>query len=297
MANTFLSDKTRVGCIGLGIMGLPAAKNLQRAGYTVSAYARRPESTKTLGGTVASYSSPKELGAVCDVVVINVSDTPDVEEVTLGKNGLVHGMKPGSAIIDMSTISPATTRHVAEKLAEKDITFLDAPVSGGQKGAIDGTLTIMVGGSVDMFTKAQPLLAAMGKTITHIGTSGAGQVAKACNQIIIGATIEGVAEAMVLAQKNGVDAAAVREALLGGFAGSKVLEMHAPRMLHNNFTPGFKSVLHEKDMKIALTNGGENNLSLPAAELFLQRLQALIALGGGDLDSTAIYKVITGEKP
>ncbi|MBE8158771.1 MAG: NAD(P)-dependent oxidoreductase, partial [Betaproteobacteria bacterium] len=241
------------------------------------------------------YDSPKALGEKSDAVVLNVSDTPDVEELALGENGLIRGMKAGGIVIDMSTIAPAAARRIAAKLAEKEIYFLDAPVSGGQKGAVDGTLTIMAGGEKSAFARALPLLQTMGKTITHVGESGAGQVVKACNQIIIGATVEGVAEAFVLAQKNGVNPAAARIALMGGFAASKVLESHGMRMLENNFAPGFKAVLHDKDMKIALECGAENGCPLPSAKLFADRMEKLIAQGGGELDSTAAYKIVVEE--
>ncbi len=289
--NTELSPTTTVGCIGLGIMGLPAAKNMRNAGWPLAVYARRPQTAAALADA-SVFSSPQQLAADCRVVVLNVSDTPDVEEITLGDKGLIHGLQKGAIVIDMSTIAPAAARRIAHAMAQKGAYFLDAPVSGGQQGAIDGTLTIMVGGDQAAFSQALPLLQAMGKTITHIGDSGAGQVAKACNQIIIGATIEGVAEAFALAEKNGVSPAAVRQALLGGFAASRVLENHGQRMLDGNFAPGFKTILHHKDMKIALANGGENNLSLPSAELFLSRLRDLIKCGDENLDSSAIYQVI-----
>ena len=289
-----LPDKAVVGCVGLGIMGAPAARNMRRAGYGLRLFARRRE---TLGdfADLPALESPKRLAAECDVVVVNVSDTPDVEEVVLGDNGIIAGMRPGGMVIDMSTIAPAAARRIAGWLREKDIAFLDAPVSGGQQGAIDGTLTMMVGGEEDAFARALPLLQAMAKSITRIGDSGAGQVAKMCNQIIIGATIEGVAEAMDLAQKNGANAEAIRGALLGGFAGSKVLEIHGKRMLDDNFAPGFKTALHQKDMRIALQNGEENSRPLPAAKLFSQRLQELIAQNDGELDSAAAYKIVCAE--
>ena len=294
MPKTLSAADTVVGCIGLGIMGAPAAKNMRRAGYSLRVFARRPLDTSEFSET-PPHDSPAALGESCNAAVLNVSDTPDVEEITIGERGLIHGMKPGGIVIDMSTIAPAAARNIAARLAEKEIFFLDAPVSGGQKGAIDGTLTIMCGGEEEAFTRALPLLQAMGKTITHVGASGAGQVVKACNQIIIGATIEGVSEALVLAQKNGVDAAAAREALLGGFAASKVLEIHGKRMLDDDFAPGFKTSLHAKDMAIAIANGVENGCPLPSAKLFAERLKHLVAEGGGDLDSAAAHKIVAAE--
>ena len=242
-----LAPGATIGCIGLGIMGAPAAKNMQNGGYVLRLFSRRDETANAFPN-VPRDNSPAELGKMSDAVVLNVSDTPDVESLTLGDNGLLAGMRPGGIVIDMSTIAPASARKIAAHLAKKEIYFLDAPVSGGQKGAIDGALTIMAGGNESAFARALPLLQTMGKTITHVGESGAGQVVKACNQIIIGATIEGVAEALLLAQKNNVDAAKARDALLGGFAASKVLEIHGKRMLSDDFAPGFKSSLHLKDM-------------------------------------------------
>lgn len=283
-----------IGCIGLGIMGAPVAKNFAAAGFSLRAFARNSQTLAEFGDIPAD-DSPRALAEKCDAIVLNVSDSPDVEEIALGENGILRGMRAGGIVIDMSTIAPQTARKVAAALAEKGIFFLDAPVSGGQRGAIDGTLTIMTGGDADAFRRALPLLQSAGKTITHVGDSGAGQVVKACNQIIIGATIEGVAEAMVLAQKNGVNAARAREALLGGFAASRVLEIHGKRMLDDDFAPGFKAVLHSKDMKIAIADGEANGCPLPSAKLFADRLRDLIADGGGDLDSAAAYKIVKKE--
>ena len=292
-----MSDKEKIGCIGLGVMGRPAALNLIRAGHAVSVWARRPESAKPLAEAGAKvYDSPKALAAACDVVVTNVSDSSDVEEVVLGTNGVAEGMASGGLVLDMSTISPSVARKVAAALEKRGVDFLDAPVSGGEKGAIDGALTFMVGGKESAFNRARPMMEAMGKTITRIGESGAGQVAKACNQIIIGATIEGVAEALRLARENGADPAKVREALMGGFASSKVLEVHAKRMLTGDYAPGFKTKLHLKDMNIALENARENGAPLPSAELFCSRLRELVEAGDGELDSAAAAKRVDLEK-
>ena len=286
-----------VGCIGLGIMGAPVAKNFSAAGFSLRVFARNPQ---TLAAheefcDIPADDSPRTLAEKCDAIVLNVSDSPDVEEIVLGENGIAHGMRAGGIVVDMSTIAPQTARKIAAELAKKNIFFLDTPVSGGQRGAIDGALTIMAGGDANAFARALPLLRAAGKTITLVGTSGAGQVVKACNQIIIGATIEGVAEAMVLAQKNGVDAAAAREALLGGFAASRVLEIHGKRMLQDDFAPGFKASLHSKDMGIAIADGAANGCPLPSAKLFAARLHDLLADGNGDLDSAAAYKIVKKE--
>lgn len=292
-----MSMKEKIGCIGLGVMGRPAALNLIRAGYPLAAWARRPESVRPLREKGAEVcESPRALAAACDVIVTNVSDSPDVEEVILGADGVAAGISPGGLVVDMSTISPAAARRVAAGLAARGAHFLDAPVSGGEKGAIEGTLTFMVGGEEEAFNRARPIMAAMGRTVTRIGASGAGQVAKACNQIIIGASIEAAAEAFRLARANGADPAKVREALLGGFASSKVLEVHALRMLTGDYAPGFKAELHLKDMNIALENGRENRVPLPSAELFCARLRELVADGDGGLDSAAAAKRVDLEE-
>ena len=288
-----MSDKHKIGCVGLGVMGRPAALNLVRAGHPVAVWARRPESLAPLTDAGAEVcDSPRALAERCDAVVVNVSDSPDVEQVVLGENGIASGIRKGGLVIDMSTIAPATARKVAAALSEKGADFVDAPVSGGEKGAIDGTLAFMVGGTESAFNRALPIMRAMGKTITRIGESGAGQVAKACNQIVIGATIEGVAEAFRLARENGADPAKVRDALLGGFAASRVMEVHAMRMLTGDYAPGFKAKLHLKDMNIALASAKEKGVSLPSAELFRARLQALADGGDGELDSAAAAKVV-----
>lgn len=285
-----------IGYIGLGIMGKPAALNLLRADFPLGVWARRAASCEPLVNAGAkAYDSAQALAAASDVLITNVSDSPDVEEVLLGNCGAAKGLRPGSTVLDMSTISPSMAVKLSEVLAAQQVEFLDAPVSGGEKGAIDGTLTFMVGGSAQAFAAMQPVFAAMGKTVTHIGASGAGQVAKACNQIIIGATVSGVAEAFNLAEKNGVDLARVREALSGGFAASKVLEIHAQRMISGDYAPGFKAVLHKKDIGIALDEARAAGVSLPSAEVFLQRLNRLIEAGEGELDSAAVRKVLDKE--
>ena len=291
------NKKPTVGYIGLGIMGKPSAENLLRAGYPLIIFARRPEQAALLISQGAQASAtPADLARQCEFIFTNVSDTPDVKEILLGGNGVIHGAKEGAIVADMSTISPAATRQMAATLAEKKIELLDAPVSGGEKGAIEGALSFMVGGNAEAFARALPLFNAMGKTVTLVGESGAGQTAKACNQIVIGATIEGIAEAFRLAQKNGVDAARVRQALMGGFAASRVMEIHAARMLSGDYAPGFKAALHRKDMKIALENAEQFSAPLPGAEIFLHRLDKLIEGGGGDLDSSAVFKILQAEE-
>lgn len=283
----------KIGYIGLGIMGKPTALNLIRAKYPVSIYARRPETIAALTAAGATaYHSPKELAAHVDVIFTNVPNTADVEEVLLGKDGIIHTAKPGTVVIDMSTISPTDTQRMAKKLEEKKIDMLDAPVSGGEKGAIEGTLTIMVGGKAEVLEKVRPILQVLGKTITLIGGHGAGQVAKACNQVIIAESIIAVSEALQLAKASGVDPAKVREALMGGFAGSKVLEIHGNRMLTKDYKPGFKAHLHRKDMHLALDQAQQVHVNLPAATYATACLDKLVEQGHTDLDSSAMHLLV-----
>lgn len=282
-----------IGFIGPGIMGRPMAINVHKAGYPLFVYGRRSESMKPLVDVGATAcASPQEVASKSDVVIIIVSDTPDVEQVILGENGVIHGVRAGSIVVDMSTISPNATRHMAAELAARGAQMLDAPVSGGDVGAINGTLSIMVGGKKEAFDKVLPLFQAMGKNIVHVGDNGAGQVCKACNQIVVAVTIEAVGEAITFARKNGVDAAKVRAALMGGFAGSKILEVHGQRMLDNTFKPGFKVKLHQKDMRIVMEDAGKLGLGLPAAALVTQHLNALMGAGDSELDSAAIIKAV-----
>lgn len=286
-------SKPIVGFIGLGIMGRPMAANIKNAGYELHVYARRAESMLPLEqlGAIAS-ASPELVAAKADIVFVMVSDTPDVEQVIFGDNGIVAAKRRGQIVVDMSTISPVNTREMAGRLAEQGIDMLDAPVSGGEVGAIAGSLSIMVGGKSAVFEKVRPLFETMGSNIVHIGEHGAGQVAKACNQITVGGAIAAVAEAMLFAQKNGADPYKVREALLGGFAGSKILEVHGKRMLDHNFQPGFKTRLHQKDMDIVLDTARQIGLALPTSAMVAQFLNALVGSGDGELDSSAIVKVI-----
>jgi len=278
-----------IGFIGPGIMGRPMALNLMKGGHKLWAYARRPETLQplTAAGAIAC-ASPAEVAKHVDVIFTIVADTPDVEQVVFGEHGIVNNAKRGSVIVDMSTISPTATKVFAERLAKQGIDMLDAPVSGGETGAINGTLSIMVGGKPEVFERVKPLFDCMGKNIVHIGGNGAGQVAKACNQIVVAVTIEAVAEALTFAHKNGADAAKVREALMGGFAGSKIMEVHGKRMLE----PGFKVGLHQKDMRIVMETAHQLGVALPAAAMVTQHLNALIGTGCADLDSAAIVKVV-----
>jgi 2-hydroxy-3-oxopropionate reductase len=279
----------KIGFIGLGIMGRPMALNLRQAGYALWVHARRPEMMQPLTQAGATAcTSPKAVAEQTDIIITMVSDTPDVEQVILGDNGLIHGASAGNLVIDMSSIAASTTRRLATTLAQKNIEMLDAPVSGGDKGAIAGTLSIMVGGKPAQFERALPLFKILGENIVHIGDNGAGQIAKTCNQVLVSQTIAAVGEALLLAKAAGVDPANVRKALLGGFAGSRILEIHGQRMLNHDFQPGFKTKLHHKDMRIAMQTAHELGLALPGTALATQHLNALMGTGQGELDSAAI---------
>lgn len=282
-----------IGFIGPGIMGGPMAHNLIKGGHRLWVYARRPEAMASLLAAGATgCATPAEVAKHADVIFTIVSDTPDVEQVIFGANGIAGSARVGAVIVDMSTISPSATKQFAERLAKQGIEMLDAPVSGGETGAINGTLSIMAGGKAEVFERVRPLFECMGKNIVHIGSNGAGQVAKACNQIVVAVTIEAVAEALTFARKNGADPARVREALLGGFAGSKIMEVHGQRMLDNDFKPGFKVGLHQKDMRIVMETAHQLGVALPAAALVTQHLNALMGTNDAELDSSAVVKVI-----
>jgi 2-hydroxy-3-oxopropionate reductase len=291
----------RIGFIGLGIMGKPMTRNLLKAGYPVVVFNRSQGAIAELVSEGASSAvSPKDVAEQTDVVITCLPDSPDVEAVVLGSNGVIEGVRSGMMVIDMSTIAPATSRKLYAALAEKGVQALDAPVSGGDIGAQQGTLSIMVGGDESAFERALPILQAMGKNIVHIGATGAGQVTKACNQIVVALTVQAVAEALTLAKKSGVDGAKVREALLGGFAQSRVLEVHGKRMLEGRFEPGFKLNLHRKDMNIVLQTGHELNLPLLGSSQVTGLMDALLAQGKGELDNAALiglYEMLGGVEP
>ncbi len=283
----------KVGLIGLGIMGRPMALNLLRGGHQLTVWARRAEAMQpALDAGATSAASPAEVAAAVDVVISVVADAPDVRAVMLGENGVGRGARAGLVAIDMSTILPAAARQIGTELKTLGVEFLDAPVSGGEVGAIAGTLSIMVGGSPAAFATAQAVLACLGKSIVHVGESGAGQVAKAANQIVTGVSILAVAEAFSFAVSNGVDPAKVREALLGGSAYSKILENHGQRMLDRNFKPGFKSWMHQKDMNIVMQSAHERGLCLQATAAAAQMFNAMVGSGLGEEDSVAMIKVL-----
>ena len=283
----------RVGFVGLGIMGRPMALNLLKGGCHISVWARRSESmVPLLEAGAHGAESPAAVAADSDVVFSMVADAPDVREVMLGVQGIAQGKHPSLIAVDMSTIPPAAARSIAADLADQGISFLDAPVSGGEVGAIAGSLSIMVGGDQAVFDKVRPLFACMGKNVVYIGTSGAGQVAKAANQILTGIGVLAVAEAIAFAKKNGADPSRVREALMGGFAGSKILENHGQRMLDRNFKPGFKSWMHEKDLNIVMQTAHDLGLYLPASAATAQMFKAMVGTGMGEEDSIAILKLL-----
>jgi 2-hydroxy-3-oxopropionate reductase len=286
-------DVRTVGWIGLGIMGKPMARNLLRAGFEVVVHNRSHGAVEVLLHDGASEaSSPRSVAEKCDVVVTMLPETADVERVVLGPAGVLEGLRPGAVQIDMSTIEPDGARRIAAAVGAAGGAALDAPVSGGEAGAVAGTLSIMVGGPAKTFDRMQPLFAALGKNIVRVGDAGAGQVAKACNQIVVAATIQAVAEALALAEACGVDPARVRSALLGGFAQSRILDIHGERMIARNFVPGFKSTLHRKDMRIVDATANEAGVRLPAARLTLELFDELIDRGGAELDHSALRTLI-----
>jgi 2-hydroxy-3-oxopropionate reductase len=282
-----------VGFIGLGLMGRPMALHLEAAGHHLHLWARRPQTLTPFAGKQATLcASIAEVAAQSDVVFTMVADAPDVEAVCLGEQGLATGGKPGLIVVDMSTINPNAARTIAERLAAKGIEFLDAPVSGGEVGAINAALTIMVGGKPAVFETVKPLFEKMGKSVTLIGDSGAGQVAKACNQILTGVGVLAVAEAFNFAAKSGVDPAMVREALMGGFAYSKILENHGQRMLDRNFKPGFKAWMHQKDLRIVLEEAHRLGLMLPTSAATAQIFNAIVGSGMGENDSISALMLL-----
>jgi 2-hydroxy-3-oxopropionate reductase len=280
---------TEIGFIGLGIMGKPMASHLVKAGHTVHVCDLAEESVKLLCSLGAKACiCCKEIAQKSDIIFIMVPDTPDVEAVLFGAEGVAEGLKPGSIVVDMSSISPIATKEFAKKLAAMGVKMLDAPVSGGQVGAENATLSIMVGGPVDVFNQIKPYFERMGKNIVHIGDHGDGQTCKVANQIVVALTIEAVGEALLFASKAGADPAKVRAALLGGFAQSRILELHGERMIKHNFNPGFRIRLHQKDLNLALESARSMGLSLPNTSLAQELFNAVAAQGGSDLDHSAM---------
>jgi 2-hydroxy-3-oxopropionate reductase len=285
-----------IGFIGLGVMGRPMAGHLLQKGHRVVAHNRSPAAVDELvkaGATAAA--SPAQVARQADIVITMVPDTADVERVLAGPDGVVGSLRPGAIVIDMSSISPVATRRLAALVSARGGTMLDAPVSGGEIGAVNGTLSIMVGGDRRAFDRVRPVLECMGhaERIIHVGSEpGSGQICKVCNQVAIGGALAGVSEAFALARKAGVDVAAVRQALLGGFAASRVLEVHGERMLKNDYKPGFRTRLYQKDLRIAMETAGAHSVAVPATAIVAQLVNALMAADGGDLDYSAVGTVV-----
>ena len=278
----------KIGFIGLGIMGRPMSIHLLKAGHKVTVLKKSASATALAAEGAVLVETPKEVAENSDVVITCLPDSPEVEAIVLGKNGVLEGLTNGNLFIDMSTIAPATALKIYDLLKKKGVESLDAPVSGGEGGAKSASLSIMVGGSQAAFDRALPIFEKMGKNIVRIGEAGSGQVTKACNQVVVGMTIQGVMEALNLAKKSGVDVAKVRAALLGGFAQSRILDVHGQRFLENNFAPGFKIKLHKKDMNIALQAGKNLSVPLPGSTLVAEQMDALIRKGDGELDHSAL---------
>lgn len=278
-----------LGFIGLGIMGKPMAGHLVKAGHKVHVFSRSPGPVKELADSGAvACSSAREVAEKSDMVFIMVPDTPDVDMVLFGSDGVAEGVRKGSIVVDMSSISPIATKKFAQKLESLGVEMLDAPVSGGQLGAQNATLSIMVGGKKEIFEKAKPFFELMGQNIVHVGPNGDGQTCKVANQIVVALTIEAVGEALLLASKAGADASKVRNALMGGFAGSRILELHGERMITHSFEPGFRIRLHQKDLNLALESARELGVSIPNTATAQELFNAVKAQEGGDLDHSAM---------
>ncbi len=286
-------EKQRIGFIGLGIMGRHMAAHLLNAGYPLVVYDIVPAAAETLVAKGASpASSCREVAQRSDVIISMVPDSPDVEKVALGKDGIIEGARPHQIYADMSTISPQMAIHVAETLAAKGVRCLDAPVSGGQVGAQNAALSIMVGGPLDLFNEVLPIFQVMGKVVTHCGSNGAGQIVKACNQIQVALNFVGMAEALVLGTRAGVDPAVILKVLSGGYAQTRVMDVRGPKIIAGDFAPGFKSKFHYKDLHIIMATARELNVSLPATAIAHELFSALLAKGRGDLDHSAVITVL-----
>lgn len=287
---------TRVGWIGLGAMGRPMALHLLRAGHPLAVWARRPETMQPhLDAGARACGSAAEVAAHADVVFSMVMSSADSEAVALGPGGIAEGARPGTIVVDMATISPTATRGIAARLDARGIEHLDAPVSGGTGGAEAATLAIMVGGREAVFARARPLLERLGRTILHMGDHGAGQVTKLCNQIAQVVNVQGIAEAMLFAARNGADPARVREALMGGFAASKMLDVLGKRMTDRAFAAGIPARLHYKDFGLIVELAHELGIALPATALTAQQLAALVGHGWGGDDTASLLRVLEAQ--
>jgi 2-hydroxy-3-oxopropionate reductase len=285
---------TDIGFIGLGIMGRPMAGHLQKAGHKLFTLRHKSATPEELvKGGIEVLATAREGAAKAEVIVLMLPDTPDVERVLLGAGGVAEGLASGKLVIDMSSISPTATRDLAKAIGVKGCDYLDAPVSGGEVGAKAGSLTIMVGGPAKAFERAKPLFELMGKSITHVGESnGDGQTCKVANQIVVALTIEAVGEALLFASKAGADPAKVRQALLGGFAASRILEVHGQRMIDRSFDPGFRIELHQKDLNIALQSARQLGVSLPNTATAQELFNACVAQGGRGWDHSALVRAL-----
>jgi len=283
---------TKAGFIGLGIMGLPMAANLVKNGVELAAFTRSGVPAELTQAGATASDSPAAVAEKADVIFLMVPDTPDVERVLFGENGVANSLRAGQIVVDMSSISPIATREFAAKVRERGADYLDAPVSGGEVGAKAASLTIMVGGAQATFDKVKPLFEMMGKNISLIGEVGAGQVCKVANQVIVAATIEAVGEALLLASKAGVDAEKVRTALMGGFASSRILEVHGERMTKRTFNPGFRIELHQKDLNLALATAQSLGVSLPNTATCQALFNACSAHGGKAWDHSGMVRAL-----
>jgi 2-hydroxy-3-oxopropionate reductase len=286
----------RIGFIGLGLMGVPMARNLVKAGHELTVHRVKETSRVLVEEGAVPAASPKEVAARSEVVVLMLPDTPDVQDVVLGADGLLAGLAPGSLVVDMSSISPVATVELAAAVAASGGQYVDAPVSGGEVGARDGTLTIFVGGDEGPVARAMPVLEMMGRTITHMGPVGAGQSTKVVNQVIVALTIEAVAEGLALAEASGIDAEKVRDALSGGFASSRVLELHGKRMLERAFDPGFRIRLHRKDLGLALATAEHNGAILPGTRVVARQMDEAVSRGWPELDHSALFRLVTAQE-
>ena len=283
---------SNVGFVGLGIMGRPMALNLIKGGHKLYLYTLEGVHAELTKAGGVACSSAKEVAQKGDIIITIVPDTPDVEGALFDDNGVAEGLSPGKTVIDMSSISPIATKEFAKRINDLECDYLDAPVSGGEVGAKNGTLTIMVGGSEPVFNKVKPLFELMGKNITLVGQNGDGQTCKVANQIIVALTIEAVGEALLFASRAGADPARVREALMGGFASSRILEVHGERMIKRTFDPGFRIQLHQKDLNLALSGARALGLSLPNTAICQELFNACVAHGGAAWDHSAMLRAL-----
>lgn len=280
-----------IGFIGLGIMGKPMCRNLLKAGYSLTVYSRTAKDVDLLvKDGAAGAVSPKDVAGRSEMVITMVPDSPEVRQVVLGENGVIEGARPGTVLADMSSIAPLTSREIADALAVKGIRMLDAPVSGGEPKAIDGTLSVMVGGTQEDFDRCLPVLQAMAASVVRVGGIGAGNVCKLCNQIVVAGNIAAMSEALVLAAKSGVDPNLVYQAIRGGLAGSTVLDAKAPLVMEGRFTPGFKIKLHAKDLRNVLETSRQLHASLPLTAQIMEVMQSLMAEGLGEADHGALIR-------